>query len=202
MRQVLRIKSQSLKKKAEGDLSSLPGMFIFLRLLTPQLMEFSFRVNCCMAPLTWGIIILIFSITGITDIVNKLLSVSKPESQLWCCYLDWRRAPGDPGSVVWWCDRWARPVRCPGRWLTVAVLSASLPSFHPAPGPCSPPLTEEDGPLGGRRRRSLAEEETKEKESPQSIDLSVQVWWHFSSLWKEFIQKEIKNILRVNFSFW
>lgn len=96
---------------------------------------------------------------------DTLFSVLRHGTQLWCCYLDWRHAPGDPGSVVWWCGRWVRSVRCPGRWPTAAGLSASLLSFHPAPGLYSPPLREGDGPLDERRRRRRrlgAEEEKRE----------------------------------------
>lgn len=119
-------------------------------------------VTCCKQQ---GIIMC--SIIGITDPVNKKLSVPKPETRCgvacWCRYLGWRRAPGDPGSSVWWCGRWARPVRCPGRWPTAAAWSASSSSFHPAPGLCSPPQTEEDGPLEERRGRLVTEEEEKRK---------------------------------------
>lgn len=122
--------------------------------------------------------------------------VWRHRTQLWCCYLDWRHAPGDPGSVVWWCGRRVRSVRCPGRWPTAAGLSASLLSFHPAPGLYSPPLREGDGLLDERRRKRRRLGAEEEKKSHLSFDLSVQLRWHLSSLWKQFIQMEIK-ILRV-----
>lgn len=109
----------------------------------------------------------------------------KPEALLCCWYLDWRRAPGDPGRAAWWCGRWARPVRCPGRWLTAAAWSASSPSSHPAPGLCSPPRSGEDGPLEERRKPKRRvdgiKEDTKEKKKT------------FRALWAQICQDSCYN---------